>query len=911
MRTSSVTKSSRNLAPLRGQKGQISIFFSASLVVLITIVAFVINIGLFVKAKINLQNATDSAAFAGAAVQSRQLTTIAYLNWEMRNIYKEWMFKYYVIGNLNIEDVENPAAATDAVSYRLRPTINPLATDPLRREMRDSYNFPSVCIHLAGSQTNLCKRYSVPGLPEFGSTGLPGAEEASRAFINTLIGTKVLDCVDQTKLNMLVNLTWAYNILAIEGDETIVEQGPQIMADRLGAWPKAVEVAMRIRNLELAVNRPAETGGVCASKNNSGKVKCGKEITEIGSQNLLGNERLIKAYTSAFRNLGNEIESEMKDSFTLTEIPPKEPELGSARSASYLLVPASRSQNYKKQYLDLHLMMVNFATFYNAFVPRSTDKVSGACDVSKVAMPVPGYPLGFYKNPDVVTYYAVRGEAEFIGMFNPFSDGAVKLTTYSAAKPFGGRIGPMLFFQPPNREYFQGRTDTAKKRSVPYIASLDFVGTTNANSATGLGLGLGEFAPGVPLPINFPNDYFWLKEPTSPLGGYIAGDDVQFGLPNLVYDYQVPFSNANYTTATDDINVIKTMNPESADKAIGLFSKYQLQQFKGPNLGVDVSQSVLDQEIKRIKAPTLYETANYLVPSPDEINEQLRIDSVGFIPGKKEQVGKISNYTAFIYAPLHSQEQDDVFWKNGNDVVTTVFEFLREQESGIRKYKRNMIKAAMEINSQGGNLAADASGAAIGFTKAAKGVADVDFTGSLDQNIGSCASLAGVFLYFYYGDAALDPSMVENKAGCPQTLGENLRRYFSSEVTTSSFSSKHYQMDFSYNSDMQRGPESLFTAYMPGPFTGVGLDGVFQNPIAGSQVEDETMRRNFYSTKFVQIRSLTSLTEPSPWGEATSNFVMYSEGDVKTSPGFNRAQKSYKNPLDPQAVGADISAIGY
>ncbi len=911
MRTSLVTKSSRNLAPVSGQSGQISIFFSASLVVLITIVAFVINIGLFVKAKINLQNATDSAAFAGAAVQSRQLTTIAYLNWEMRNIYKEWMFKYYVVGNLNVKDVEDPSGATnDTISFRLRKTTDVLNV----KDYNDPYNFPSVCIHLAGSQTNLCKRYSVPGLPEFGSSNLPGAEEASRAFLNTLIGTKVLDCVDQTRLNMLVNLTWAYNILAIEGDETIVEQGPQIMADKIGAWPKAVEVAMRIRNLEFAVNRPAETSGVCSSKNNSGKVNCGKEIFEIGSQNFLGNERLIKAFTSGYRNLGNDIENEMKESFTLTEIPPKVPELGSGRSASYLLVPAARAQNYKKQYLDLHLMMVNYATFYNAFVPRSTPgggvPISGACDVSKVAMPVPGYPLGYYKNPDVVTYYAVKGEAEFMGMFNPFGSEPVKLTAYAAAKPFGGRIGPMLFFQPPNMEFYQGRTDTAKKRSVPYIAGLDFVGTPNIN---GPPLRLGDFAPGAPLPINFENDYFWLKDENSPIGGYINNNDVQFGLPNLVYDYQTPFSNASYTTATDNINMIRTANTDSEDKAIGLFSKFQMQQFKGPNLGTDVSQEVLNNEIRRIKAPTLYESANYLIPSPDDINARLKLDSVGFIPGRKSEAGRISNYTAFIYAPLHSQEQDDVFWKNGNDVVKTVFEFLREQKSGIVKYKRNMIQAAIEINSQGANLASDAQGAAAGFTRAAKGVADIDFANpSLDQDIGSCASLAGVFLYFYYGDADLDPSMVRNTAGCPQTLGNNLRSYFSVEVANSGFSPSHYQMDYNYNADMQRGPESLFTAYMPGPFTGVGADGIFKNPIPGSDVENETMRRNFYSTKFVQIRSLADTNQgPSNWREATSNFVMYSEGDLKTSPGFNRAQKLYQNPLDPQAVGADINAIGY
>ncbi len=910
MRSSSVTKSSRTLAPLRGQDGQISIFFSASLVVLITIVAFVINIGLFVKAKINLQNATDAAAFSGAAVQARQLTTIAHLNWEMRNIYKEWMFKYYVVGNLNVKDIEDPSSASnDTISFRLRPT-----TDVLNNiTYNDPYNFPSVCIHLAGSQTNLCKRYSVPGLPEFGSSNLPGAEEASRAFINSLIGTKVLDCVDQTRLNMLVNLTWAYNVKTIS-DETIVDQGPQILADRQGAWPRAVELAMRIRNLEYAVNRRAESGGVCATKAGAGNITCGKEIQEIGTQKMAGNERIIKAFFSGYRNLGNDIENEMKESFTLTEIPPQESDLGGIRSASYLLIPQDQATSYKKQYLDLHLQLVNYATFYNAFVPRSTSSasgpggapISGACDVSKVAMPVPGYPMGYYKNPDVLTYYAVRGESEFVGMFNPFGDGRVKLTAYSAAKPFGGRIGPMLFFQPPNAEFYTGRTDTGKFRSVPYIFSLDFVDTLNIKNNTALRLG--DFAPGTPLPINFPGDFFWLQTDTSPLGGYVDSNSIQFGVPNLVYDYQSGFSNSSYTTATAKINMVRTANDESADQAIGLFSKYQMQQFKGTALNANVTQDLLVQELKRVSAATSYEAANYLVPSPDTLNAELNLDSVGFIPGAPRDIGNgLSEYSADIYAPLYDSDQEDVFWESGEDVVTTIFQFLREQKPAVDKYRRNLIKAAITINSEGDDLNADAVGAKAGYTRAARGVADVpDLSpgASTDQQIQSCSSLAGVFLWFYYGDSALDDQIVRDNVGCPQNLGVNLRDYFSSAGAASGFNPRHYQMTYVFNQNMRGGKPAVFSGYMPGTFTGVNVSGDFVNPITG---DEETMRRNFYSTKFVQLGSLTG---NGPWNEKTSNFVMYSEGKIN-QPQENSGQKNYRNPLDPGAVGIDINAIRY
>ena len=88
------------LATAAAQAGQLSMFLGVTLIIIICLLAFIINVGLFVRAKINLQNAVDAAAYSGAATQARLLTQIAYVNWEMRNNLKEWMFKYYVLGQL-------------------------------------------------------------------------------------------------------------------------------------------------------------------------------------------------------------------------------------------------------------------------------------------------------------------------------------------------------------------------------------------------------------------------------------------------------------------------------------------------------------------------------------------------------------------------------------------------------------------------------------------------------------------------------------------------------------------------------------------------------------------------------------------------------------------------------------------
>ncbi len=906
------------MALSRNQQGQISIFFSASLIVLISIVAFVINVGLFVKAKINLQNATDAAAFSGAAVQARQLTKIAYLNWEMRNIYKEWMYKYYVVGNLNIAAVANPTGSTP-MDFRLEKDTNVLSGE----ENEDPYNFPAVCIHLAGSKTNICKRYAIPGLPEFGAYNLPGAEEASRAFIDSLIGTKINDCIDRTRLNALVTSTWAYNVLtsASEVDSTLAGQGPAILADRQGAWPKAVELAIRMRNLEYIVNRESQPG-ICIQTGNGTATNCTRSIGDVEDQKKAGNERVIKAFYAGYRNLGNHIDKEMKQTFTLTELPPKKIKLGGQNSASYLLVPQNRVTDYEKQYLDLKLMMVNYAVFYAAMIPRASSDTSGACDVSKVAIPVPGYPLGFYKNPDLVTYYAVRGEAEFVGMFNPFSNESIKLTAYAAAKPFGGRIGPMLFTQREGTDYFTGRTDNSKYRSVPYIASLDFVGT-RIKGGNGATLPNGKFTPGTPLPINFDSDtpgYFWLKTPQSPVGGLGASSQgVQFGIPNMVYEFEDGFSNAGYQESGSQIHIIKPADGTGGDKNMGLFSRNQFKAFKG-SIGGIVTPDALKQEIQRVRAATTYEAANYMIPTPFWFNKENDVDSFGWIAGGKTAPSPngTSVNTVDIFAPLYrSGDQTDVLFETLDSVVATIFEFMRAQRNGIDKYKNSLNAGARAVYDMRLVVAnSGAAGTVEKYAESAAGISDIDFnqpsTGDSDQIPKTCKSIAGQFLSFYYGDPALYPGQyVTNDGvsnGCPVPLGTMLRTYFASSTSASGFSPSHYRMEYSFKEDnMTKSPAGklgILSAYMPGPWTGVGDDGRFTSPFPGSGIS-ELMRRNFYSTKLVPLGAL----QGGPgFSESATNLVIYSEGNLVKQQSPDTTQTDFKNILDGSI---DVNSIKY
>ena len=62
--------------------------------------AMVINIGLAVHDKINLQNSVDLGAIYAAQRQAEVLNALAHMNYQMRQSYKLFAWRYLVVANL-------------------------------------------------------------------------------------------------------------------------------------------------------------------------------------------------------------------------------------------------------------------------------------------------------------------------------------------------------------------------------------------------------------------------------------------------------------------------------------------------------------------------------------------------------------------------------------------------------------------------------------------------------------------------------------------------------------------------------------------------------------------------------------------------------------------------------------------
>ena len=84
---------------LKNKKGQAAIFILMIFSLIFMFFGMAINIGMLVHHKINLQNAADLAALAGAAEEARILNMIGWKNYELRKNFKEFVYRYWVQRN--------------------------------------------------------------------------------------------------------------------------------------------------------------------------------------------------------------------------------------------------------------------------------------------------------------------------------------------------------------------------------------------------------------------------------------------------------------------------------------------------------------------------------------------------------------------------------------------------------------------------------------------------------------------------------------------------------------------------------------------------------------------------------------------------------------------------------------------
>ncbi len=91
-------------------KGLLSIFGILFILGSLTIFGMVMGVGLMVHHKINVQNSVDIGAMYAAQRQAETLSVLSHLNYQLRQNYKLFSYRYNVLGNIGA--YQNPGGAT-------------------------------------------------------------------------------------------------------------------------------------------------------------------------------------------------------------------------------------------------------------------------------------------------------------------------------------------------------------------------------------------------------------------------------------------------------------------------------------------------------------------------------------------------------------------------------------------------------------------------------------------------------------------------------------------------------------------------------------------------------------------------------------------------------------------------------
>lgn len=381
---------------LRSQRGQMALFIALIFQVLFVFFAMIINVGLIVHDKINLQNSVDLAAYYAAQRQAEMLNAIGHYNYQIRQAWKLLTFRYRVLGDLGFQ--RHPIQ---------QPGMNfPDLPDPTERP---AY----VCINHSfwGFNQNLCygTQVNIPPIPRLTIINpfLP-TNFISQGLIDQFRDQATLDCNRTADLNFNILIKWllayraqiAQSKMAVRKYADILSRDPNNFVDIRGE--SVVEGVQK--TLKENLTRTNLAGIV------EDNFRMFNSLGQTGDRKAWLNEvlivpRFLYAYTR--ESGGCKGTAVPVDGQGVSTPPNGYPGSGNPPAA----VEFARKESSVDDYL-----------YHSSF--------------------------GFEKNPWVMAYVGVYAETEPRKPFLPFGK-PIKLTARAYAKPFGGRVGPWFFKQWP------------------------------------------------------------------------------------------------------------------------------------------------------------------------------------------------------------------------------------------------------------------------------------------------------------------------------------------------------------------------------------------------------------------------------------------------------------------------------
>ncbi len=387
---------------LKCSRGQMAIFVALIFQVLFVFFAMVINIGLLVHDKINLQNSVDLAAYYAASKQAEVLNALGHINFQIRQSYKLLAYRLRVVGGFGY--IGHPAHDFYPGAYTESLHTAPIGegSSVLIAEQ------PAVCIthrqwkdFADGERESLCRSATnvvteIPSVPViFALNPLNAATSNYIEQIKQQIG-------ETCRRGGLANWRYAAMINYIFKRD--------VAKRKVGFLTLATSLAQTETNFKDLDGNDVKEGVIKTLT---------KNLTAGNRSGLSGEE--IYFYNS----LGSGAQNSRPQWIAEQTINP---------IIRYILhqTPQGTSCANYFETISTFPSDVNIADPGGAFrmyigEPANTD--------------INHSSKGFEKNPWHMAYVAVRAKTTPRLPFSPFG-GAVELKAVAFAKPFGGRIGP-------------------------------------------------------------------------------------------------------------------------------------------------------------------------------------------------------------------------------------------------------------------------------------------------------------------------------------------------------------------------------------------------------------------------------------------------------------------------------------
>ncbi|MGZ3743806.1 MAG: TadE/TadG family type IV pilus assembly protein [Pseudobdellovibrionaceae bacterium] len=417
------------------RKGQVAIFIALIFQVLFLFFAMIINVGLLVHHKINLQNSVDLAAYYGAMKQAEMLNAVGHVNYQIRQSWKLLSWRYRQLGTAGDYGVH----PYDKVLRQIRPDdIEGLPQPSAMSTEKDYYDAPAFCITYSpfspmpkGEST--CKLQSKQRTINLFSppptiAGFFSINEAIRKASDRALSEALDRCryVGQFNFVILAEFMAAYNIDQGERKELI---------------------NLLSRGLSEKEDDFREINGELASKGIDATLK--NNLTSANRDSV--KYKIFNGLGATECNAVGQVDKDPPKWLSEIKIKP-----------AFIYMDYDCLGNTSPPQVEPHPKEL---TSQN--LPRYTKELAQDVDYLKqLADPLQApynSSLGYEKNPWCMAYVGISAESTPNIPFAPL--GGVTLKARSFAKPFGGKIGPWYYSQWPRGS----KQSSGGKRTDPLL----------------------------------------------------------------------------------------------------------------------------------------------------------------------------------------------------------------------------------------------------------------------------------------------------------------------------------------------------------------------------------------------------------------------------------------------------------